>query len=197
VLEWVLPAGTTAVASTVLGGGLGRRQWVVNAEVGLDYAHGDPSVHVAEIAAGLGLDPSTGMGLLTAASVLDVATTVDEGVECAATVGLSTPTWAAAADGSWSTWAAGTINIVCWVPVPLSGAALVNAVITATEAKAQCLGEAGVPGSGTASDAVAVCCPTGATVPYGGPRSEWGARLARAVHRAVGRGTAAHRAGHR
>ena len=61
-------------------------------------------------------------------------------------------------------------------PTPRSSTPLV----TATEAKAQALVEAGVPGTGTASDAVVVCCPPGGTEPYGGPRSVWGARLARA-----------------
>ncbi len=105
------------------------------------------------------------------------------------------PTWAAAPDGSWSEWVPGTINLVVWVPAPLSDAALANALVTATEAKVQALQEAAVPGTGTASDAVAVCCPPGGTEPYGGPRSEWGARLARAVHAAVGAGTARYLAG--
>jgi adenosylcobinamide amidohydrolase len=100
------------------------------------------------------------------------------------------------------------------VPVALSDAALVNAVVTATEAKTQALLEAGVPGSGTSSDAVCIACPapgalasaspvsrspaagslaSGQEVPveeYGGPRSPWGARIARATHRAVAAGTA-------
>jgi adenosylcobinamide amidohydrolase len=79
---------------------------------------------------------------------------------------------------------------VAWVPVALTGAALVNAVATATEAKTQALVEAGVPGTGTASDAVCVCCPTVAEDAelFAGPRSPWGARLARAVHAAVATG---------
>jgi adenosylcobinamide amidohydrolase len=71
------------------------------------------------------------------------------------------------------------------VPAPLDDAALVNALSTATEAKAQALFDAGIKGTGTASDAVAVCCPTGGGERYGGPRSAWGSRLARAVHAAV------------
>ncbi|HLT68858.1 MAG TPA: adenosylcobinamide amidohydrolase, partial [Acidimicrobiales bacterium] len=114
----------------------------------------------------------------------------DGGAWCAATVGLSHPTWAAAPDGEWTPWRPGTVNLVCAVPAPLSDAALVNAVATATEAKAQALLEAAVPGTGTASDAVVVCCPPGGTEPFGGPRSPWGARLARAVHAAVAEGTA-------
>ncbi|MEY2462446.1 MAG: adenosylcobinamide hydrolase [Acidimicrobiaceae bacterium] len=192
VAVWQLPPGTIAVSSAVLGGGLGPREWVANAQVDVDYAHADPAAHVAAIACSLDLDPARGVGLLTAAPVLDMNAAVDGGVECAATVGIATPTWAAAEDGAWSRWAPGTINLVCWVPAPLSEAALVNAVVTVTEAKAQALGEAGVPGTGTASDAVVVCCPSGGTELYGGPRSQWGARLARAVHGAVAAGAASY-----
>lgn len=191
VLVWRADAPVRALATTVLGGGLGPRSWIVNAEVGLDYHHDDPGAHVASIAAELGLDPiDEGVGFLTAARVLDVETTDDGGVTCHATVGISTPTWASAPDGAWSRWRPGTINLVCCVPAPLSDAALANALVTATEAKTQALFEAGVPGTGTASDAVAICCAPGGTEPYGGPRSEWGARLARAVHGAVAAGTA-------
>jgi adenosylcobinamide amidohydrolase len=191
VLVWRSDAPVRALATTVLGGGLGPRSWIVNAEVGLDYDHDDPGEHVASIATDLGLDPDGGgVGFLTAARVLDVETTEDGGVTCDATVGISTPTWASAPDGAWSRWQPGTINLVCWVPAPLSDAALANALVTATEAKTQALLEAGVPGTGTASDAVAICCAPGGTEPYGGPRSEWGARLARAAHEAVAAGTA-------
>ena len=191
VLVWRAAAPVQTLATTVLGGGLGPRSWILNAEVGLDYDHDDPGAHVASIAGELGLDARDGgVGFLTAARVLDVETSEDGGVTCDATVGISTPTWAAAPDGTWSRWRPGTINLVCWVPEPLSDAALANALVTATEAKAQALLEAGVPGTGTASDAIAVCCPPGATEPYGGPRSLWGARLARAVHHAVALGTA-------
>ena len=58
--------------------------------------------------------------------------------------------------------------------------------MTVTEAKAQALWEAGVAGTGTPSDAVAVLCPpSGPAEAFGGPRSRYGSRLARAVHRAV------------
>lgn len=189
VLVWRYPAPVRAVGTAVLGGGLGLRTWVVNAEVPLEYHHDDPARHVADIAAQQrGLAAGEGMGMVTAARVSDVASSVDDGAACDATVGISVPTWAAAPDGAWSRWAPGTINLVCWVPAPLGDAALVNALATATEAKAQALAEAGVPGTGTASDAVVVCCPPGGDERYGGPRSVWGARLARAVRQAVATG---------
>ena len=90
-------------------------------------------------------------------------------------------------------WHAGTINLVVQVPAALSPAAAVNAVITVTEAKVQALAEAGVPGTGTASDAVVVCWPASVPVEdFAGPRSTWGARIASATHRAVADGLAVH-----
>ncbi len=193
VLIWRFPDPVRAVATTVMGGGLGERSWVINAEVPVEY-HDDPADHSARIADDLGLQ-GAGIGFLTAARVLDVVSVEDGGAACDATVGISTPTWAAAPDGEWSRWRPGTVNLVCWVPAPLSDAALANALVTATEAKAQALFEAAVPGTGTASDAIAVCCPPGGTETYGGPRSAWGARLARAVHGAVAGGTARYLGG--
>jgi len=68
----------------------------------------------------------------------------------------------------------------------LSDAALVNAVATATEAKTQALHDLGFNATGTATDAVCIVCPDeGTTHHFGGPRSVWGSRLARAVHHAV------------
>jgi adenosylcobinamide amidohydrolase len=72
------------------------------------------------------------------------------------------------------------------VPVPLSDAAYVNAVMTATEAKTQAVLEAGFRATGTASDAICVAAPAaGEPENFAGPRSLWGARIARAVHSAV------------
>jgi adenosylcobinamide amidohydrolase len=68
----------------------------------------------------------------------------------------------------------------------LSDAALVNAVATATEAKAQGLRDLGLDATGTATDALCLLCPdAGRPHDFGGPRSVWGARLARAVHAAI------------
>ena len=65
-------------------------------------------------------------------------------------------------------------------------AALVNAIATATEAKAQALFELGIAGTGTATDAVCIATPAdGRAETFGGPRSRWGSRLARAVRDAV------------
>ena len=193
VLLWRFAEPMRTVSSGVLGGGLGLRDWVLNAQVSLNYDRPDPDQHLHEIAAGLGLDPTSGIGLMTAARVRQLTSATDGGVRCDATVGLSYPTWAAApADTPTPAqrWRPGTINLVCLVPIALADAALVNAVATATEAKSQALMEAGIPATGTASDAIVIACPaSGPAEPYAGPRSTWGARLARAVHAAVADGT--------
>lgn len=179
-----------SIASSPLGGGLGLRHWVVNVGVPSSYDRRDPDRHLRELAAAAGL-ADAGVGMLTAADVGAVRFGHDGDVEVAATVGLGTLTWAAAPEPAVEVAApaAGTINVVAFVPRRLSDAALVNAVATATEAKAQALWDAGVAATGTATDAVCIACPaTGVPASFGGPRSRWGSRLARAVHEAVSAG---------
>jgi adenosylcobinamide hydrolase len=184
VLVWRLPEPMLAISSGALGGGLGRCEWVINATVPNTYDRDDPDTHLAEIAAALGLT-GTGTGFLTAVDVRDVVHRVDSGVHAAVTAGIGAhPTWAAAPAARWAP--VGTINAVCFLPARMSPAALVNAVATVAEAKAQALWEAGVPGTGTSTDATALLCPAeGPAEPYGGPRSRLGGPLARAVHASI------------
>jgi adenosylcobinamide hydrolase len=190
VLVWQFAKPRLCISSGPLGGGIAARDWVVNATVPLDYDRTDPDRHLTEIGAALQL-VGTGCGLLTAVDVTRHHLAADGGVHAAATVGLSSPAWAAAPDHHFrrevpSGARVGTINVVVAVPVRLSPAALVNAVATATEAKVQALYETGVQATGTASDALVVHCPTDGTAEtYGGPRSAFGARIARAVHASV------------
>jgi adenosylcobinamide amidohydrolase len=197
VLVWDAGPGWRALSSALLGGGLRPCTWWLDAQVDKEYFHPDPVAHARDIAAGLGLEPGAGTAMLTAADVRRRTSATDDGVLVAATVGLGLPVWAAApADAAARETGerVGTINLLVVVPVALADPALVNAVVTATEAKTQALAEAGVPGTGTSSDAVCIACPEPGEgedgEPYGGPRSEWGARIARAVHTAVAAGTA-------
>jgi adenosylcobinamide hydrolase len=185
LLVWRSPAPMRAIASSPHGGGLGLRRWVVNAQVPASYGRRDPDHHLAKLAVSLGL-PGRGVGMLTAADVRSYSGATDGGVEVLATVGLGHPILAAAADGAGPVSMVGTINVVVIVPERLSDAALVNAVATVTEAKAQALKDLKLNATGTATDACCILCPEdGRAHAFGGPRSLWGARLARAVHRAV------------
>lgn len=193
-LWWQPPEPVRVASTSVVGGGIGVRGWLLNAQVAPDYARCDVEDHLVSLAVDLGLrDDPPGVGMLTAVDVQHWRRGADGGVDAVATVGLGHPTWAAADEPvSVPSGGAGTINVWAWVPERLTDAALVNAVATATEAKAQALGDLGVAATGTASDAVCVCCPpVGTAEPFAGPRSTWGARLARAVHAAVRAGAAA------
>ncbi|MFI1829865.1 adenosylcobinamide amidohydrolase [Streptomyces sp. NPDC020412] len=200
-LLWRAGPGWRMISSAVLGGGLGERSWVLNAQVAHGYLRTDPDAHLAELADTAGaLGP--GVGLMTAADVSAYGRGHDGGVDAVATAGLRVRGWAAAPSSSpapSSNPAAnaaaatatppGTINVIVALPVALTDAALVNAVATATEAKVQALLSAGYDCSGTPTDAVCIAVRTprdGAEVhPFAGPRSLWGARLARAVYEAV------------
>ncbi len=198
---WRFTSPIAALSSAPVGGGSAALDWLCNVGVVAGYARTDLAAHGREVADRLGL-VGTGAVLLTAFDVTRQVRATEPGdgrgdVVVDATVGVTKPTWAADVDDAHAVrrgdgWEPGTINVVVQVPVALSPAAAVNAVATATEAKAQALFEAGVPGTGTASDAVAVVWPP--TLPvedFGGPRSPWGARIARAVHAAVRDGLAA------
>lgn len=172
-----------ACSTALLGGGLLTLEWVLNATVSGQYFHADPIEHASAIAADVGL-VGPGACLLTA---VDVATgarwAAEDGVSAMATAGISSACWAASDDAS-ATNAPGTINIVVEVPVPLTPAALVNMVVTVTEAKTQYFTDRGLPATGTPTDAVVVLSPRGEPSDdgtYGGPRSRWGAVVARTV----------------
>ncbi|WP_107491243.1 adenosylcobinamide amidohydrolase [Thermobifida fusca] len=195
---WQCGPGWRMAASSVLGGGLGPRDYVINAQVDGDYRRTDPDNHLEELATHFGMT-GTGVGLLTAANVSEACFADDHGVEVLATVGLGRPTWAAAdpaldeARLPGEETRPGTINIVVAVPAPMSDTALVNLVATATEAKVQALFDSGYACTGTASDAVCVAALVGDTPPaqrelFGGVRSRWGGRVARAVYAAVAEG---------
>jgi len=187
VLVWRFDHPLRVAASAPHGGGLATRRWIVNAQVPPSYARRDPDHHLRKLAVSLGL-PGHGVGMLTAADVRSFVTTVDDGVEVVATVGLGEPEWAATAPRTERVPVrlAGTINAVALLPERLSDAALVNAIATATEAKAQALFELGIAGTGTATDAVCIATPAdGRAEAFGGPRSRCGSRLARAVRDAV------------
>ncbi|TNH30943.1 adenosylcobinamide amidohydrolase [Micromonospora orduensis] len=185
LLVWRADVPLRAVSSGPLGGGIGVRHWVLNATVPMSYDRDDPAAHLAALAADLALD-GPGVGLLTGVDVAEVVGRTDTGVRAWATVGLGIPVLAAAPTPAALAQRVGTVNIVVYVPARLADSALVNAVATATEAKSQAIMELALPGTGTPTDSVTVLCPVdGPEAAYGGPRSAWGAPLARAVHAAV------------
>lgn len=189
---WRFAAPMRVVSTATVGGGIGWRSWIINAQVRGGYDRVDLDDHVADLARLAALpDDLEGIGLLTAADVRAGFEASDSGIDVRASVGVRDPVWAAA-PAETPSHTAGTINIVALLPVTFTDAALVNLATTATEAKTQAMFDAGLDGTGTITDAVAIVCAStgagaddGSVERFGGPRSTFGAPLARAVHAAV------------
>lgn len=190
---WRFSHRRPVTSSAIVGGGVGEAAWIINLGVAGDYGRLDPADHLAQVAAGLGLR-GPGVAMMTAAPVARRRVVNIDGALVCATVGIGTPTWAATEasdprDRSDTGPTVGTINVVAVVPADVAAGAMVNLATTITEAKTQALLEAGIPGTGTATDAVCVVGDRdGPPTPFGGPRSTWGGRIAIATYRAVSLG---------
>lgn len=179
----------SVLSSAPVGGGPGLAEWVLNIGVGSGYDRTDLSDHAEEVAAEVGVR-GTGVAMFTAVDLSRRQRCISGGVAVDVTVGISHPTWAAGTPATETPAVGDTINLVVQLPVGLDQGAAVNAVITATEAKSQALAARGVPGTGTATDAVTIVWPAEAPAErFAGPRSPWGSRIAQAVYQAVWAGT--------
>jgi iron complex transport system ATP-binding protein len=168
----------------------------VNLHVALDDPCTDPSALFGAYARAQSV-PEPYVGLLTGAWT-ERATVGEEsgaGIRtlAVATVGLSNRV--AAGRAPVTQWTHGTINTIVVVDADPEPAALVNAVMTVTEVKALLLNEAGVRDaaggavSGTSSDAIVIAATgRGPRVQFGGPVSEMGWSIARAVGAALDAG---------
>ncbi len=183
------------LSSAVVGGGFARVHYILNRHVHKHYTHPDPAADLRAFASEAGIgEPFVGM--MTAA-FLDQAHLVrlqhgDVTLVGIGTVGLSNPT--AAGLTLPAPTGPGTINLILLVDAHLTPAAMVNAVITATEAKCAALVAGGVrspaghPASGTSTDAVVIACTgRGPAMPYAGPVTGVGWLIGRAVREIVQR----------
>ena len=183
------------LSSAVCGGGWTRARNIVNMWVPKNYQGADPARDLGAFIAEAGLKGDT-VGLMTAVrsefAVQRWAEVRQVTVGVIATAGVSNATAAGLALGNRAA-APGTINLVLLVDTQLMPAAMVNAVITATEAKARALREldvrcatSGELATGTSTDAVVVATTDrGRPWPYAGPATEIGHTLAQLVHAAV------------
>jgi adenosylcobinamide hydrolase len=196
--EWPL----RVLSSAVRRGGLGEARTIVNLHVDKHHPSGDLERPLTDFIAERGLAEPC-VGLLTAAWTehAEVAHVSASGfaVTAVATVGLSNRTTAGRAVAA--RWYPSTINTIVIVDGQPEAAALVNAVVTVTEAKALALAEAGVlsddghAATGTSTDAIVVAATgRGPAARFGGPASEMGAAIGRAALQALERGIAAWKA---
>ncbi len=183
----------TSLSSSFFGGGFRHVRHIINAKVAEDYRSTDPAADLRAIADRCGVSGAF-VGLLTAvplrrarlvfaeAGGLQVGALVTAGTRNASRAGISPP----------CEFQPGTINIVLLLDARLTRSALLNAVITATEAKTAVLGEMDIRtregdlATGTSTDTVTLATTgRGAAQPYAGPATVLGWLIARTVRQAV------------
>lgn len=184
------------VSSAVVGGELAETRHILSLQVPTDYSNPFPEEDLLRLAADLHVvEPF--VGLMTAVPLPKARIVVEEmgGARAIAivTVGLGNAT--AAGKSPPRPWQPGTINTILLLEASLPRGALVNAVVTATEAKAVALVDLavltreGFLASGTSTDAVVVASTgQGRAFSYAGPGTEIGWLIGRAVRRAIAGG---------
>jgi iron complex transport system ATP-binding protein len=184
----------TVLSSAVVGGGLVRVRYLLNRHVHRDYHCLDPAADLVAYARSQGISEAF-VGLMTAVSLqkaqtvtlraapLTVAAVVTAGTSNATAPGLSPPAMSES----------GTINMILLIDACLTSAAMVHAIITATEVKTQVLMAHGIrtpegyAATGTSTDAMAVACTdSGTSLLYAGPVTLVGWLIGRCVRMALG-----------
>lgn len=193
----------SVISSAVLGAELRQARYIINHSVDKDYSGSDPEEELRQVAERLRLGRDV-LGMMTAVSVkntvlcrerrkdLTVATLCTAGTGNPGVAGLTV-------SKVQSQYKPGTINLILLVDGNLTDAAMVNAVITATEAKARALFKArvvlsgGEQATGTTTDSIVVAC-TGRGEPlrYAGTATGLGYLIGSTVYRAVSQGIEAY-----
>jgi iron complex transport system ATP-binding protein len=201
------PEPWLAACSGVTGGGLGKRRYFLNRQVDLDYNEARPEEEMSFfLAAGVQEYSNAGRGewagLMTGARIGDacwirlaredcsLTVIVTAGVNNACAAGITPCCPLESAGGP-----PGTINIMAFFARALSPGAVINAVQTATEAKALTLRErrilcpdTGVLATGTNTDALIIAAADRPPLyPYAGPGTLPGYLLALGVRLALTR----------
>ncbi|MBI4609080.1 MAG: adenosylcobinamide amidohydrolase [Candidatus Rokubacteria bacterium] len=182
-----------AVSSAVVGGGFGAVRSIVNLHVPKNFPCENPEGELTAFVRRREL-PRPCVGLMTSAwtEKAELAVEAADAITALAlvTVGLGNPV--RAGRSPVAAWRASTINTIIILDAAPEPAALVNLVMTATEVKALTLAEAGIRSpegsfaSGTSTDAVVVAATDrGRRCRFGGPASEMGWLVARAVRSAL------------
>ncbi len=199
------PKPLCVLSSAVHQGGFVRARAIVNLHVGKNDPCADPAGMIGTFAHRAGV-PAPWVGLLTGARTERAAQAEEAagGFHALSIVTVGLSNLVAAGHAPVATWAASTINTIVVVDADPEPAALVNAVITATEVKGLALREAGLlaaggqAASGTSTDAVVIAATgRGIAARFGGPASEMGWVVARAVRMALDRAIADWQERHR
>ena len=188
----------SALSSGVVGGGFHKTRHVINVHVDKNYASLNPAADLKKFARGIGVREKF-IGMLTAATVgstKPVFITEHGLTVCVVmTVGLSNSTCAGVTPPFLPESPAGTVNTIIILDARLSRAAMVNVVITATEAKTAALQllnrktKDDDPATGTSTDSIVIATTgKGNHFKYAGSVTLPGWLIARAVRQSIAQG---------
>ncbi|RKD24944.1 hypothetical protein BEP19_03660 [Ammoniphilus oxalaticus] len=197
LIEW--DRAMTAVSSGLWGGGWhdGVRR-IVNWRVPLDFACADPIALMEQQLRAWGYGSEQVIGLQTAAD-LHAASVIEETGDCfrllcCTTAGIGNAARAGRPRQTYSAYSCGTINTALMVKGRLTPAAMINALLTATEAKAVALQDLGIRdengeiASGTTTDSIALVVSQQGyeeTHQFAGTATSIGHAIARSVYQSV------------
>ncbi|WP_053375845.1 adenosylcobinamide amidohydrolase [Paenibacillus sp. FJAT-27812] len=189
-----------ALSSAVHPGGFSYANRIINWKVPLTYQCDDPVRDLVRQCAVWGSDPAHTIGLITAAKLTHAAVTELEGDKfkllCCTTVGTRNAARAGLPRSTFSAYTPGTINTILLVDGQMSESAMVNAIITATEAKTAALQQLGIVekatgncATGTTTDAIVIgvsqAASWNAVHAYAGTATTIGCAIGEAVYETV------------
>ncbi|CAM4270645.1 adenosylcobinamide amidohydrolase [Paenibacillus endophyticus] len=189
-----------ALSSAILPGGFSFANRIINWKVPLDYNGVDPVLDMMNQFALWGSEPASTVGLITAAKLTHASITESEGdrfnLLCCTTVGTRNAARAGIRRDTFSAYSPGTINTVLLIDGQMTESAMVNAIITATEAKAAAMQHLGIIehasgqiATGTTTDAVVIGVSQrvdwNAVHAYAGAATTIGCNIGESVYRTV------------
>lgn len=185
-----------ALNTSIWGGGFRTVNHLLNRQVPKSYMCDDPETEMERYLLAHGFDPGVTAAMLTAAYIDDAGAchlSIGElHVSAWVTSGLGNTVRAGTTEGTDMLYP-GTINSIVVVDGSLTEAAMANAIITATEAKAAALQDLGVRArngasiaTGTSTDAVLIAATRrGHPIRYAGTATTVGYLIGRTVYEAT------------
>ncbi|WP_019912887.1 adenosylcobinamide amidohydrolase [Paenibacillus sp. HW567] len=207
VLEWKkdhllleFPAEADGLSSAVYGGGMVRLKRAVNQFVSRDYECSNPVRDMENKLQEWGYPLEGCAGLMTAVPLTHAAVAEEDtgsaGIFCCVTAASGNAARAGVERSVLAAYRPGTINIMLGIDGRLTPSAMVNAVMTAAEAKAAALADLGVTdpengliATGTTTDALVLAVSGSrryrAEHVYAGTATDLGGAIGRLVYAAV------------
>jgi adenosylcobinamide amidohydrolase len=199
-IELALLENLHALSSAVHPGGFSDANRIINWKVPLTYQCDDPVRDIVKQCKAWECNPDTTVGLITAAKLTHASVAEFEGdrfkLLCCTTVGTRNAARAGKPRSTFSAYSAGTINVIVLIDGQMTEAAMVNAVITATEAKSAALQQLGISematgdiATGTTTDAIVIgvtqAASWNAVHAYAGAATTIGCSIGEAVYETV------------